>query len=77
MYSCKGSVESPSVPDRFGFSKVGGHGHCQFPDSQRPELIAFVEKFLLGNDTTNTNVAISPYNTDLSEWITWTTPELK
>lgn len=65
------------IPDRFGFSRVGGHGHCQFPESMWPELIAFVEKFLLRNTETNTNVAISPYNTDLSNWIPWKTPELK
>jgi len=64
------------IPDRFGFSIVGGHGHCALPNSQRPEVIAFVEKFLLGNENANTNVAVSPFNTDLSPWITWTTPTL-
>jgi hypothetical protein len=65
------------VPDRFGFSKVGDHDHCQLPDSQRPEVGAFVEKFLLGKDTTNTNISIHPgYTTALSRWITWTTPTL-
>lgn len=59
------------VADRFGFSIVAGHGHCQLPDSQRPEVIAFVEKFLLGNKTANTNISISPYNSDLSRWISW------
>jgi hypothetical protein len=76
---CKAAYEvwkALGVPNRFGFSQVGGHDHCQLPDGQRPEVIAFVEKFLLGNPTANTEVAISPYNTDLSPWITWTTPEL-
>lgn len=76
---CKAAHEvwkALGVPDRFGFSKVGGHDHCQLPDVQRPEVVAFVEKFLLGNDTANTEIAISPYNTDLSRWITWDTPEL-
>jgi len=40
-------------------------------------LIAFVEKFLLGDTTTNTDVEISPYDPDLSDWITWDTPELE
>jgi len=64
------------VPDRFGFSIVGGHLHCQLPDIQRPEVIAFVEKFLLGDTTANTDISTSPYNTDLTPWITWTTPTL-
>lgn len=64
------------VPDRFGFSIVGGHNHCQLPASQRPEVIAYVEKFLLGDESADTDVAISPYTTDLTPWITWETPEL-
>ncbi len=64
------------IPDRFGFSIVGAHLHCAVPSGQMPEVEAFVEKFLLGNDTVNTNIATAPYNTDLSPWITWTTPTL-
>jgi hypothetical protein len=72
--SCKAAHEvwkAFGVPDRFGFSIVAGHSHCQLPDSQKPEVIAFVEKFLLGNTTVNTNISTSPYNTDLSPWISW------
>jgi hypothetical protein len=64
------------IPDRFGYSLVGGHNHCAVPESQIPEIEAFVEKFLLGNNAVNTNVATTPYTTDLSPWITWTTPAL-
>ena len=64
------------IPDRFGFSIVGGHSHCAVPSSQMPEIEAFVDKFLLGNDTVNTNIATTPYRTDLSPWIPWTTPPL-
>lgn len=64
------------VPDRFGFSIVAGHMHCQLPEVQRPEVSAFVDKFLLGDSTANTNISTSPYNTDLTPWITWDTPEL-
>lgn len=77
---CKAAKEvwkAFGVPDRFGFSKVGHGDHCVLPSSQRPEVIAFVEKFLLGDTTANTNVEISPYSTDLSPWITWDTPELE
>ncbi len=64
------------ISDRFGFSIVGGHSHCALPDSQLPEIGAFVDKFLLGNNTVNTNVADTYYNVDLSPWITWTNPTL-
>jgi hypothetical protein len=64
------------IPDRFGFSIVGGHLHCAVPGSQIPDIEAFVDKFLLGNDTVNTNVATAPYTTDLTPWITWSSPTL-
>lgn len=64
------------VPDRFGYSLVGGHNHCSVPENQIPQLEAFIEKFLLGNNSVNTDVATSPYNTDLSPWIRWETPTL-
>lgn len=64
------------VADRFGYSIVGGHAHCQLPDVQRPEVVSFVRKFLLGDSTANTKVATTPYNTDLSPWIPWITPRL-
>ncbi len=57
--------------DRFGFSKIGGHEHCQLPDVQRPQVIAFVQKFLLGDTTANTFISDSPWSTNLSGWITW------
>ena len=64
------------VPDRFGFSIVDKHLHCLVPEQQIPGIVAFVEKYLLGNNNVNTNVATSPYKTDLSPWIQWKTPDL-
>jgi hypothetical protein len=65
------------IPDRFGFSIVGGHAHCSVPANQITEISAFVDKFLLGKDTVNTNnISDSPYNINLSPWITWVTPTL-
>jgi hypothetical protein len=78
--ACKAAQEvwkAFGVPDRFGFSKIGHPDHCVLPDVQEAELIAFVEKFLLGNTSTNTNVEISPYNPDLTPWIPWDTPDLE
>lgn len=60
------------ISDRFGFSIVAKHPHCQLPESQRPEVEAFIDKFLLGDFTANTNVAVHPYeNTDYSGWTDW------
>lgn len=42
------------IADRMGWSIVGGHGHCQLPESQWPEVQAFIDRFLLGRET-NTN----------------------
>jgi len=73
--SCRAAHEvwkTFGIPDRFGFSIVAGHGHCQLPKSQYPEVEAFVEKFLLGNTSANTNVTISPYpQVDYSRWFGW------
>ena len=72
--SCRAAHEvwkTFGIADRFGFSIVPGHGHCQLPDSQRPEVEAFVDKFLLGKASANTDVAISPFETDYSRWIGW------
>ena len=60
------------IPDRFGFSIVAGHPHCQIPESQVPEIEAFVEKFILGNTAANTNIEVSPYQeVDYSRWTDW------
>jgi len=63
------------IPDRFGYSIIAGHGHCQIPGSQIPEIEAFVDKFMLDNSA-DTDVSTSPYNTDLAPWIPWTAPVL-
>jgi hypothetical protein len=59
------------VPDRFGFSIVANPTHCQLPESQRPEVGAFLDKFLLGDSTANTDISTSPYNPDVDRWIEW------
>ena len=73
--SCRAAHEvwkTFGIADRFGFSIVAGHGHCQLPNSQRPEVEAFVDKFLLGKQGANTDVTISPYDAvDHSRWIDW------
>ena len=36
------------IGDRIGCDIVGGHGHCQLPQSQFPIVESFIDKFLLG-----------------------------
>jgi len=73
--SCKAAHQvwkTFGIPDRFGFSIVAGHMHCRLPTSQRPEVEAFVEKFLLDNASANTDVAVNPYaSVDYSRWFKW------
>jgi len=60
------------ISDRFGYSIVGKHSHCKLADIQKPDVEAFVEKFLLGNMTSNTNIAVHPYQgVDYSRWTQW------
>jgi hypothetical protein len=62
--------ETFGIGDRFGFSIIAGHGHCAIPESQVPEIRAFVDKFLLGIKTANTNVFTHPYgDRDYQFWI--------
>jgi dienelactone hydrolase len=46
------------IADRMGWSIVGGHGHCQLPESQWPEVQAFIDRFLLGRDTNTNDIRI-------------------
>ena len=64
--------EQYGIADRVGYSIVGGHPHCMLPESQYPEVSAFIRRFLLGEDVPTAGVAIAPDfkgKTDLSRWI--------
>jgi hypothetical protein len=73
--SCKAAKrvwDTFGISDRFGYSIVAGHPHCQLPDCQRHEVEAFVEKFLLGNTAVDTNIETHPYTgVDFSRWTVW------
>jgi len=73
--SCRAAHEvwkAFGVPDRFGYSIVAGHMHCRLPESQYPEVEAYVEKFLLGKTGADTNVMKSPYDdVDCARWFAW------
>jgi len=60
-----------------GFGQAQAPAHCTFPGVQAPEVQAFVDKFLHDDASANTSVARDAYRTDLSRWVTWSTPELK
>lgn len=61
------------IEDRMGFSINGGHFHCFLPPTQYPELEAFLDRFLLQNDTIDTNVAKAPMfaDVDYKKWMPW------
>lgn len=63
--------EQFGIADRFGYSFVGGHGHCALPAAQRPEVEAFVDRFLLDKQA-DTSVRIHPYeNVNAERWFAW------
>jgi len=64
--------------DRMGYSLTNEHGHCGFPSSQQTELNAFVQKFLVGGGTGNTNIMRNDPNVPFNQaqWINWSTPTL-
>ena len=64
--------EQFGIADRVGYSIVPGHGHCQLPKSQYPEVEAFIDKYLLGKKDADTMVRIAPAEyaqIDLGRWI--------
>jgi hypothetical protein len=65
------------VSERIAFSQAPASNHCIFPDSQSEDVAAFVERFLLGNESVDTNITKDSYNTDMSQWIPWETPTLE
>ncbi|WP_250463307.1 cellulose binding domain-containing protein [Microbulbifer litoralis] len=67
------------IPDHMGVSQVGGHSHCQFPSSQQAELDDFVDRFLIGSGSANTNVVRTDgnFSVDRGRWVNWDTPALQ
>lgn len=65
--------EEFGIADRMGFSFIDKHGHCQLPESQYPEVEAFVDRFLLDKKEVDTNVTIAPMfeDVDYERWMKW------
>ncbi len=60
------------IEDRLGFVLTSTHDHCALPADQTPDIEAFVDKFLLGDSTVNTNITKSVYETmNYERWIDW------
>ncbi|WP_324671578.1 T9SS type A sorting domain-containing protein [Hymenobacter sp. GOD-10R] len=60
------------IGDRFGFYIDGGHNHCAVPATQQPAMEAFVDKFLLGNTSVNTNITVNPFpGLYYQRWFKW------
>lgn len=60
------------IGDRFGFYIDGSHGHCAIPAEQKPAVAAYLDKFLLGDQTANTVVRVHPYgDLDYQRWTAW------
>jgi hypothetical protein len=78
MRAAKEVYKALGIADRLGYTQTQAPAHCSFPTSvQGPDVQAFVNKFLLQQANANTNVARDSYNTDLTKWVTWTTPTLQ
>lgn len=71
-YAARKVWERFGVADRMGWSFQAGHGHCQLPQEQYPELEAFVDRFLLDKDVP-TDVRKAPMfsETDPESWLCW------
>lgn len=78
------------IPDHMGVSQNGDHAHCVWDGSQQPEVTAYVQKFLVGGGTGDTNVlktdadsyctssgTCTPYGFDQALWVNWTVPTLQ
>jgi hypothetical protein len=69
--------QAMGVPDRMGYSMSTNHPHCSFPDQQRGDLFAFINRFLLGmevNTTVQKNYAGIVF--DSKPWVNWQVPTL-
>jgi hypothetical protein len=71
--------EAFGLGDRMGYWQTTGHTHCAFPASQRAALEAYVQKFLVGGGTADTNLlrGDGSANADLGRWMQWQAPTLQ
>jgi len=56
------------IGDRFGFYLDGNHGHCATLPAESAPITSFVDKFMLGQANTNTDVHIFPNPADTTDY---------
>jgi hypothetical protein len=71
--------QAMGVTDKMGYSLTTEHTHCSFPSSQQAEVNAYVQKFLIGGGTANTNIMRNDPGVQFnqSQWVNWTVPALQ
>ena len=60
------------IADRMGYSINGKHPHCQLPAEQFPEVLAFINRFLLEKPANTSNIRKAEMfegKVDLKKWI--------
>ena len=60
------------IADRMGYSINGKHPHCQLPAEQFPEVLAFINRFLLEKPANTSNIRKAEMfegKLDLKKWI--------
>ncbi len=63
--------EKFGIADRMGYSFQDKHGHCALPESQYPELEAFIDRFLLDRPVETICTKAPMFSTDLAPWMSW------
>lgn len=61
------------IEDRMGYSIEGDHPHCKLPLSQYGEVTSFIRKFLLDDESMDSNItrALMFTDTDWKKWAPW------
>ncbi|MGH9590917.1 MAG: hypothetical protein ACRD25_11005 [Terracidiphilus sp.] len=60
------------IGDRFGFYIDGKHRHCSTLPAEAPAIRSFVQKFLFGKTSADTDVEVNPFpNLDYQRWTAW------
>ena len=61
------------ISERMGFYIDGAHGHCIIPNTQRPAIEAFVDKFLdVKKNVVTDTITVNPYpDLDYKRWTKW------
>lgn len=61
------------ISERMGYSIESNHMHCMLPESQYPDVEAFIKRYLLGEDSINTDITKAPMFADVDwrKWVPW------